>query len=225
MNIPKEISDYEKNKKLCNSLKFGDVIINHWASDDNPYKTGVFVKRCDLDGNKAIEITDMKDGFWHFYISKDMKIEFTEKNILSQSELFEKDKRIEELQNHNNAIHDKLQKQINENVRLLEQQLDVSWEVEADEAGLSKEDQDYITNSADEIFASIEEEKQYLLSIESQLTEANKEIERLQNIGIGFCNEIERLKGIIYTAFTHMPNDPFQTEQEAWEQFKAENSL
>lgn len=44
-----------------------------------------------------------------------------------------------------------------------------------------------------------------------ELTEANKRIKWLEEL--------------LYTVFTYMSNDPFQTQQESWEQFKAENSI
>lgn len=44
-------------------LSFGDVLINHWASDDNPNKVSVFVKR----KKKTICVTNMKGKFWEQY--------------------------------------------------------------------------------------------------------------------------------------------------------------
>ncbi|WP_078577343.1 hypothetical protein [Salipaludibacillus agaradhaerens] len=44
-------------------LSFGDILINHWASDTNPQKVGVFIRR----KRKTICLTDMKGSFWEQY--------------------------------------------------------------------------------------------------------------------------------------------------------------
>jgi hypothetical protein len=43
------------------SFKFGDLIENHYASEDNPRRKGVFVKK-NREGH--LEITDGKGSFW-----------------------------------------------------------------------------------------------------------------------------------------------------------------
>lgn len=42
-------------------FKFGDVIENHWASQDNPRRIGIYVKRT-TKGD--YEMTDGKGSFW-----------------------------------------------------------------------------------------------------------------------------------------------------------------
>lgn len=43
------------------NFKFGDLIENHYASEDNPRRIGIFVKK---DSNGHFEITDGKGKFW-----------------------------------------------------------------------------------------------------------------------------------------------------------------
>lgn len=43
------------------SFKFGDIIENHYAGQDNPHRTGIFVKRT-TKGH--YEMTDGKGKFW-----------------------------------------------------------------------------------------------------------------------------------------------------------------
>ena len=42
------------------SFKFGDILINGWASEDNPSRYGIFVKKV----SKGYELTDGKGKFW-----------------------------------------------------------------------------------------------------------------------------------------------------------------
>jgi hypothetical protein len=42
-------------------MKFGDIIVNGYASENNPRKQGVFVKQ----SNRSIQLTDMKGLFWY----------------------------------------------------------------------------------------------------------------------------------------------------------------
>ena len=44
-------------------FKFGDIIINTYASDRNPLKEGIFVK----EKSKTCELTDGKGKFWEYY--------------------------------------------------------------------------------------------------------------------------------------------------------------
>lgn len=46
-------------------LKFGDIIENGWASEDNPARIGIFVKKV----SKGYECTNGKGKFW--VVSKD----------------------------------------------------------------------------------------------------------------------------------------------------------
>ena len=52
-------------------LKFGDIIVNHWAGDKNPTKQGVFVRK----KRRTIELTDMRGKFWEPYNDNDSKLE------------------------------------------------------------------------------------------------------------------------------------------------------
>jgi len=54
-----------------NGLKFGDIVVNHWAGDKNPHKQGVFIRR----KKETIELTDMKGSFWESYNDKGAKLE------------------------------------------------------------------------------------------------------------------------------------------------------
>lgn len=42
------------------SVKFGDVVENHYASESNPRRFGVFIRH--IDSN--LQLTDMNGGFW-----------------------------------------------------------------------------------------------------------------------------------------------------------------
>ena len=52
-------------------LKFGDIIINHHASEDNPLKRGIFVKY----HKRTIELTNGKGEFWKTSNDKESKLE------------------------------------------------------------------------------------------------------------------------------------------------------
>ncbi|MGG3504703.1 hypothetical protein ABES58_04380 [Paenibacillus lautus] len=47
--------------KPKHNFKFGDLIENHYASEDNPRRIGIFVKK---DSNGHFEMTDGKGKFW-----------------------------------------------------------------------------------------------------------------------------------------------------------------
>ena len=46
--------------KTAHYMKFGDIVINHNASEDNPIRIGVFLKR----SGKNFNMTDCKGTFW-----------------------------------------------------------------------------------------------------------------------------------------------------------------
>jgi hypothetical protein len=50
-------------------LKFGDIVENHWASEHNPHRIGVFIRY----KKEVILITDMKGDFWETYNDKSSK--------------------------------------------------------------------------------------------------------------------------------------------------------
>jgi hypothetical protein len=52
-------------------FKFGDIIVNHHASEDNPHRKGVFVN---YDKN-TIVLTDMKGDFWFPLLDNDAILE------------------------------------------------------------------------------------------------------------------------------------------------------
>jgi len=56
--------------KLRN-LKFGDIVVNHWASVDNPTREGVFIRYV----SRYAKCTDMKDKFWDNINDEDGKLE------------------------------------------------------------------------------------------------------------------------------------------------------
>lgn len=62
---------YEGVKDLKKRLKFGDIVVNHWASDGNPNKIGVFVKL----KAKSILVTDMKGKFWEPVFDSQSKLQ------------------------------------------------------------------------------------------------------------------------------------------------------
>lgn len=52
-------------------LKFGDIVVNHWAGENNPNRTGVFVRR----KKETIEVTNMKGKFWYPVNDRRAKLE------------------------------------------------------------------------------------------------------------------------------------------------------
>jgi hypothetical protein len=67
MNSP-ELDMTDTLKKL----KFGDLIENGWASEDNPHRTGYFVehkwiKTGKHSRSKLLRLTNRKGDFWEVY--------------------------------------------------------------------------------------------------------------------------------------------------------------
>lgn len=52
------------------NMKFGDIIVNGWASEDNPHRVGIFVK----SNGKTIHLTDGKGNFWDTLNDKEAKL-------------------------------------------------------------------------------------------------------------------------------------------------------
>lgn len=52
------------------NMKFGDIVINHTASEDNPIRIGVFLKR----SGKNFNMTDCKGTFWQSTPSANMEV-------------------------------------------------------------------------------------------------------------------------------------------------------
>lgn len=59
-------------------FKFGDIVENGWASEDNPTRKGVVVKRGVTKGRlnpgPFVQLTDMKGEFWECGAGKDHKL-------------------------------------------------------------------------------------------------------------------------------------------------------
>ncbi len=59
-------------------FKFGDLVENGWASDDNPTRVGVFVRRGCRTGRMNpgpyAVLTDMKGKFWEVFVRDDSKL-------------------------------------------------------------------------------------------------------------------------------------------------------
>ena len=62
-------------KALKKEIKFGDVIINHFASEDNPTREGVFIRHIRRQKTPCIQVTDTKGKFWELFFDKGCKIE------------------------------------------------------------------------------------------------------------------------------------------------------
>ena len=52
-------------------MEFGDIVVNGWASENNPHRVGIFVK----NKGKVIEFTDGKGDFWDALNDKGAKLE------------------------------------------------------------------------------------------------------------------------------------------------------
>lgn len=56
-------------------LKFGDIVINHWASKSNPMRIGVFVRNQIRQKRITCQFTDTKGKFWNIFNDKESKFE------------------------------------------------------------------------------------------------------------------------------------------------------
>lgn len=74
----KKIAEFfseQQRKEFKANVKFGDIILNHCASDRNPNKYGYFVCFCERQGIECVELTNGQ-GFKYFPIfNKDSKLE------------------------------------------------------------------------------------------------------------------------------------------------------
>lgn len=61
----------EGEKQLRKTLKFGDIVVNHWASENNPNRKGIFVSH----KSKSLYVTDMNGNFWTPAFDSHSKIE------------------------------------------------------------------------------------------------------------------------------------------------------
>jgi hypothetical protein len=50
-------------------MKFLDIVINEWASENNPHRQGIFTR----NKGKTIEFTDGKGEFWEVIKDKESK--------------------------------------------------------------------------------------------------------------------------------------------------------
>jgi hypothetical protein len=67
-------------------LKFGDIVVNHWAADTNPQRIGIFVRYRGQYRKNVVELTDMKGTFWCVIHDKESKFEKKGSVIHSWSE-------------------------------------------------------------------------------------------------------------------------------------------
>ena len=51
--------------KYDTKFSFGDVVVNHYAGENNPHHKGIFVKYCRRQRSNAIELTNGKGDFWY----------------------------------------------------------------------------------------------------------------------------------------------------------------
>jgi len=66
---------HEQAKEFCKSLEFGDILVNHWASDANPNKRVIFIKKTVLDGRLSIYTVSISGkGDAYFHISKGLNM-------------------------------------------------------------------------------------------------------------------------------------------------------
>lgn len=73
-NEPNEMTNDEA-KAFCNKLKFGDLLTNHWAGENNPKRISMFVKRSKFDGQPSIyTITLDGKNDAHYHIKSGMKM-------------------------------------------------------------------------------------------------------------------------------------------------------
>lgn len=62
-------------KRLRKQLKFGDAIVNYWASEDNPHRVGIFIRFEKLNRMDTLLLTKGKGDFWNTGFPKRSRIE------------------------------------------------------------------------------------------------------------------------------------------------------
>jgi hypothetical protein len=70
---------------FSHSFKFGDIVVNHFASKDNPHRQGVFIRYRRNNRSKTAELTNMKGEFWYCPYDIDSKLQVTGSIFASQS--------------------------------------------------------------------------------------------------------------------------------------------
>lgn len=68
----------KKNKQWIDiKPKFGDILENSWASENNPHRVGVYIKTNNHTGRcnpgKHFYLTDMNGSFWELKHDKESK--------------------------------------------------------------------------------------------------------------------------------------------------------
>ncbi len=51
------------------NVKFGDIVENHYASERNPHRIGVFIRRI----GSNLQLTNMEGDFWDLYNDSESK--------------------------------------------------------------------------------------------------------------------------------------------------------
>ena len=64
--------DYKEARIFYNNLKFGDILLNHWASDKNPTKVMVLISK---KNHESIHLSDMNDLEIWFHIKSGLKLQ------------------------------------------------------------------------------------------------------------------------------------------------------
>lgn len=174
-----------KNKAVTNykgGFKDGaEWLYNHILA--NPSEFGL-VKKEDYD--RQVHLVN----HYRKLLYRDSKLDISE-----QDEAAMKDMKIvqsDSNQHHADQLAEENKKLRAEILRLHEQQLDVDWEVEADEAGLDKETQEEIIKMADETCRRAEEEDERVRNLELENIKLKEALEKANDALRSCCSVIER---------------------------------
>lgn len=61
--------------------KFGDMVENGWASENNPRRVGIFVRKKVSQNMPCWELTDGKGDFWLTFSDKNAKLKIIHKEV------------------------------------------------------------------------------------------------------------------------------------------------
>lgn len=68
--------DIDGMKSFKSKVMVGDLICNHWASEQNPQRVGIFIGFVTRQGMKCVELTDEKGSKrWHPIFDRTAKLE------------------------------------------------------------------------------------------------------------------------------------------------------
>jgi hypothetical protein len=75
-------------KEFKSKIKFLDIVINHYASEQNPHRKGLFLGFVKRQGVNCLEMTDIRgESKWYQVFDKHSKLEIAENFVNNQLNL------------------------------------------------------------------------------------------------------------------------------------------